>query len=868
MQTRHPARRVTEESSIHEESEQDEDDSSSSSFEDDDDSQSTNRQSDVFVDATDMSLEDIEREKMEARLSKRLSGGHFGSAGGLMISILASTSTETKAQRRTSRPPPEDVAQSMINWKRHSGHGSAKYSVPDQQLPQHMHTNVTTTDTHDQVAPTVPEKDVPVVTKSRSLSPQRPLPPNPNILLTTTKEAADEQDEPIEITDTAEQVSDNPKQCASRLWEEDESFVQRERIAEWLGQSKELNANTLSEYMNYFEFATMRLDSAFRKVCSKLYFRAEAQQIDRILEAFAKRYWQCNPKTIFGSADIVYAAVYSLLLLNTDLHVAQGNYTRMTRQAFVKNTMSTIRDQQQTDPKWAAKKPNFMLAWEAHIEAYLKDMYVSVKNHQILQPMQQQHSLDDNNTSLDDNAFLSVSTSTSNKRMSIMGGKRMIDIKRSLNTMIHKNGSTRESMLFPDEPSPRKSSSSNTRQQYPASPHSSSSRSMHSNRRDSFCSSHSNSGTLSPKPTIASSNGSQLSPHPSHMMHFMDTHSADLFANRPPYLKEGVVMRKHLLESANQKAKHREWRECLLVVGQGELKMYGLQSDNANDSSSMSSSGKRNVLRASSASFANLADTLSKNYQNVTSIGSTSNPNVTLSYSGVSSQDGAQRWGAYSQFMGSIELNHSLSNALPPPGYNKSRPHVFAIQEPNGGVCLFQAASNEQVVEWVSTCNYWAARQSKEPLQGGVGNLEYGWGNCLNDVILDLDAVESGEKITGKYFHDPDAVSISHWIPPAPTMVSSILDEKAQLESLQAYVNQLNEEINEHREIKRKIMVKFQQKGQNHTRALANWESKSKYMLHEIIKYQNYCDSLEKSIQSRETAEQEREEEQEEEEEN
>lgn len=141
--------------------------------------------------------------------------------------------------------------------------------------------------------------------------------------------------------------------------------------------------------------------------------------------------------------------VYSLLLLNTDLHVAQGNYTRMTRQAFVKNTMSTIKDQQQTDPKWAGKKPNFMLAWEAHIEAYLKDMYISVKNYQILQPMQS--SMDEN--SGDDNAFLSVSTATSNKRMSIMGGKRMIDIKRSLNTMIHKNGSARESMLFLDEPS-------------------------------------------------------------------------------------------------------------------------------------------------------------------------------------------------------------------------------------------------------------------------------------------------------------------------------------------------------------------------------------------------------------------------------
>lgn len=70
--------------------------------------------------------------------------------------------------------------------------------------------------------------------------------------------------------------------------------------------------------------------------------------------------------------DIVYAVVYSLLLLNTDLHVAQGNYTRMTRQAFVRNTMSTIRDQQESDPKRIPRSPNFMLAWEARIEAYLK----------------------------------------------------------------------------------------------------------------------------------------------------------------------------------------------------------------------------------------------------------------------------------------------------------------------------------------------------------------------------------------------------------------------------------------------------------------------------------------------------------------
>ena len=54
--------------------------------------------------------------------------------------------------------------------------------------------------------------------------------------------------------------------------------------------------------MSHFEFMNMLLDKAFRKLCSKLYFKAEAQQIDRILEAFARRYWRCNSQCIFGNA--------------------------------------------------------------------------------------------------------------------------------------------------------------------------------------------------------------------------------------------------------------------------------------------------------------------------------------------------------------------------------------------------------------------------------------------------------------------------------------------------------------------------------------------------------------------------------------
>lgn len=98
--------------------------------------------------------EDIKREKTAARLSKRLSGGHFGSAGGLMLSMIETS------------PPPEDIQESMINWKRKSGQMLQKFVLPEEEV------------------------------------------------------------------DEAEEA----RGCALKLWDEDETFVQREKIAEWLGQ--------------------------------------------------------------------------------------------------------------------------------------------------------------------------------------------------------------------------------------------------------------------------------------------------------------------------------------------------------------------------------------------------------------------------------------------------------------------------------------------------------------------------------------------------------------------------------------------------------------------------------------------------------
>jgi hypothetical protein len=200
-----------------------------------------------------------------------------------------------------------------------------------------------------------------------------------------------------------------------------------------------------------------------------------------------------------------------------------------------------------------------------------------------------------------------------------------------------------------------------------------------------------------------------------------------------------------------------------------------------------------------------------------------------------------------------IDLKHTLCNVLPPPGYNKLRPHVFALQQPNGGVYLFQGPSLDDVTTWVSTCNYWAARQSKEPLQGGVGNMDYGWGECLHTVIVDLDAIQNGDALTGNDVGggDPDSLVLYDWQPPVAPMVPSIHtdDAAAQLRALTAHLHWLHAEINDHREIKTKMLVRFPSKRSfNYKRALANWSLKSSYLLGDIIKYQHYCDALDGSL--------------------
>lgn len=169
---------------------------------------------------------------------------------------------------------------------------------------------------------------------------------------------------------------------------------------------------------------------------------------------------------------------------------------------------------------------------------------------------------------------------------------------------------------------------------------------------------------------------------------------------------------------------------------------------------------------------------------------------------------------------------------MPPPGYNRQRPHVLVLTLPNGGSYFFQAGTEDLVNEWVLTCNYWAGRTSKEPLMGGVSNMDNGWNRILagtsprEQEVEDLMSVRSGRSThshrsrmssyagsigrhslagTMTSAHG-DRTTLHDWAAPQPPKTTSQLSEEAQLKSLRQHTATLQTELERHNELRQPMM--------------------------------------------------------------
>ena len=594
-------------------------------------------------------------------------------------------------------------------------------------------------------------------------------------------------------------------------------------------------------------------------------------------------------------ADVVHTICYSLLLLNTDLHLADIDQ-KMTKSQFVRNTMPTIHrvamdaapegfettrpsnrsktlpiggsgsDQLPSAPS-SARSPTFpadisrssletenagdagplvnvpftgtVRAWEQQVEAVLKDFYYSIQKERLplhgAQPEKEVSRMASNN-------FLGPSTSTLRRSPSTIS-KSGSDIYPRGRSADSRHGAARWSSkprsrgarLYP--PSIMGSSRTSLDDQSVWSPTTSSTWSKYSLGKftsasvDSF-------GSEYPRGEYQQSIGfaNALSQaiiredsatsvysydEPERTTPLLEDETLALAG--APWAKEGSVKHKHHLDAVDKRAKDRNWNDCFAVIQQGWMRLFSFN----NTTKSMRQKAKQRG-------------------------------GVVV---------GGGNWTENAEEIWKFMLRQTIASALPPPGYSKSRPHVWALSLPTGAVHLFQAGTPEIVREFVSTANYWSARLSKEPLVGGISNIEYGWSEAvINGALVGTEnrspppssgaarpSIQSSirssidqQSVRPKL--PADRVNISDWSPPQQSMVASSLNEEDQLKALQAYVKNVEDDLQRHNELRSAMNLAFSPRHPNSAKAMANWERKSSYLLREIVKFRTYIDSLRNAI--------------------
>ncbi|BGP55699.1 hypothetical protein JCM8202v2_003306 [Rhodotorula sphaerocarpa] len=722
--------------------------------------------------------------------------------------------------------------------------------------------------------------------------------------------------EAYEALDDSE-LEEKAREVAQQIYDGEKSSVDSRKAAEWLGSFSRISQATLRHYLQLFDFTGLRLDVAFRRLCGKLYLKAETQQVDRIIAEFSLRYFEQNPQSLFGSSDVVHAVTYSILLLNTDLHVVDST-TRMTRQQFVRNTLEAVRAQ--ADMEDAQGTPALLFASPngsapstpaANPSAGILSSPEALESHSSLSPSTQsrrtvkaaagEDSPSSSSLQLPKSPPTMPRSTTSHSIRSTdspaRGSLRGESLVTLGSTLSHRSQENSLQALLRDmyaavkaRPIYQTSTGSASNLHLPEAGRSSLSLgppsspyatwSPHLQRRNSLRSSTSTvSGagrTHSHKRSSVRGLGALLgasslelvrstSPTPSTATSLSDEHwglsagAAMLqqqggtgsigFANNlaqtiikeqqeddarseaslaeitdeelallgAPWAKEGILERKHFWETAGKRSKDKNWVQAFVVVSAGELRMFRF------DGGGMGA--------------------------------------------GVGQALGGGDWSTTASTLGSLALVHALTSAVPPPGYNRNRPHCFVFTLPDGGSYFFQAGTPDLVVEWVATCNYWSARLSREPLAGGVSNMEYGWNRV--DVAVPSDAADEHAEVTSirsghsrrslasvAFRHsaapsDGDRLHIHEWTPPQHALVPSQLSEDAQLEALRRHLAVLRKDAAQHDAVKLPMTRLYSPRSSNASKALSNWTRRAQHLEAERVKYSTYVEALSSAIKLR-----------------
>ncbi|KAJ3277325.1 hypothetical protein HK104_003400, partial [Borealophlyctis nickersoniae] len=629
-----------------------------------------------------------------------------------------------------------------------------------------------------------------------------------------------------------------------------------------IGKGDEYHNQVLAGYMDCFDFSGISLDDSFRSLTSHLYLTGETQMIDRILYQFSRRYWDCNLEmhSLFRSIDIVYGILFSLVLLNTDLHIANASAPsrKISKKVWVKNTMELvekmIKDAEaggegEVVPLMGSGAPEDEKKWQKNVESVLKDLYQSIKDERFIQrsngstaatatessgpaptpPLQTDtvppspasytshisHRMrrDDSCLSVDSTmstgtTFSTFSTATRGKTGGLFRKKDKSDVRSIFNGW--SGGGT--------TPGSATSSASG----YMTTP------------------------TLSPLTPGTSPDFDLL--HPSSSLPPRDPRTSSSSSSAAPdILVEGLLIRKHLRADSDTKARNRRWVKvwCGLIAGEKGVELLCRKVEGLEGDFHTVVGGGVHESPAGEGMSAGV-----------------------VGISGRRSTEGLRKLIKVSPHAAdTLNLLHSHTHIIPPPGYSHQRPHVLRVRLSNNNTYLFHAPTAEACTAWARSITYWAARRSKEPLRGGVGSLEYGWGvvkslpakeherEGRDAVELDAGSMKSateGSEMGDDGMLDAAAMKkmkIVEWTPPGGLgMVVSGLSESDQLLSMRRQLSHVAADLASHDAVRAPMERFYANYPALKTKAMANWAKRREYLIEEWEKYRGYVAALEANM--------------------
>lgn len=670
----------------------------------------------------------------------------------------------------------------------------------------------------------------------------------------------------------------DPSAIASKAYhgQLDELVDDPDNLASWLGANSPDRAKVRLAYMALFEWTDMSILAALRSLGDKVYLKAESQQLDKLMDAFSDRWCECNPDHGFKSSGVIYTIAYSILLLNTDHHTEHQGTKKMGRSQYIQQTLDTIKNlvkaedaefeksrqdstttngtnsndsesiisrrQNSIDSarpsqrkRWsanlsAAKTDNLSLVsdsalysqsqWEDIVTGVLKSIYASVdmtplnvpfesvrRNSLYLQPQSSIGS--QNGTSRQDSSVSLLHRFSLSRRSSWMADNwsdyEYQDIINNSAASAHQLGKRRS--MFAE---------STGGLGYDSIGFMGALRSTMIQEENNHLSktTSSSQGSLAKVSSISYVNdgGSIMTSTQDSAIESMGSNpeEEELSLNGAPWAKEGLLKCQTYLETSglSKKYKKRDWVQVFVVVQKGYLKMFTFDN-------------RRSRIGPSSPSKDRTTTTV-----------------------------GGGNWLDNATMTDSISLSHSIAQTNPQ-GKGANSSAQWSLTLPSQKMLLFLAGTQEIADEYVYTCNYWAARVSREPLVEAVSNMEYGWDRPV-EIVSQLDTlppISSGSFDT--LFIGKERIQVKEWRPPVASTLHGNYQEQEQLDGLKKYSQKIEDTFSEHAACRPIMMRVFQPNYLVSTRAHNNWEKRSQYLQKEIVKYGTYASTLERAKKER-----------------